>query len=88
MTAEELQAWAPRVIAERRYKKATQLAFLAHSANIPASALAEAAEHDWAQLAEAVRANTGINYGTPSAETRAMVLILMREYERRKGFAA
>jgi hypothetical protein len=87
MTRAELDL-IQRVIAQRQAEKAAHLAFLAHSCNIPADALENAREHEWAQLTEAVRANTGRNLGVPSEHTRKLVIGKMREFERQGVNAA
>jgi hypothetical protein len=86
MTREEFQV-IHDAIARRREEKAAHIAFLAHACNIPADSLESAREHEWAQLTEAARANTGKNFGVPSVETRKLVIAKMREFEQ-KGVSA
>jgi len=87
-SARELHEYTRRCIAERRLKKAANLAFLAFSCDIPASDMSRATDQEWAQLVEAARLNTKENYGVPSLDTKLMVVALLGEYECRRGKVA
>ena len=73
-----------QTIQERREYKASVMAFLAWSAEIPAAAMERAQENEWLQLTEAARVKMQENFGPPSIQTRRMVVKMMWEFQKRE----
>ena len=87
MTVHEVE----QIVARKRLAKAERLAFLVWacpSGAIPASDLEQATDAQWLQLTDAARKATGIVYGVPSKETRALVIQKLRQLERGEVKAA